>query len=128
MLFQAKEFLPRKENILPQVEINGMKRANIRDSVAVIELAAELEEGMAKGEEWTELKTVQRLQHLRSKQMHNRFHIFPEAQVTVNKMHTASDIIFWHRFPHGLIHFVPRVRFKNLEMEAFDWLFKKFNQ
>ena len=62
-----------------------MKRANIRDSVAVIELAAELEEGMAKGEEWTELKTVQRLQHLRSKQMHNRFHIFPEAQVTVNK-------------------------------------------
>ena len=55
-----------------QVEVNGMKSANIRDSVAVIELASELEDGMAKGEEWTELKVVERLQRLRSKQMHNR--------------------------------------------------------
>ncbi len=39
-----------------EAEIEGMLRSHVRDSVALIDLAARLEEGMAKGEEWDELK------------------------------------------------------------------------
>ena len=56
-----------------QVEIEGMKRANIRDAVALIELASEVEHDITSGEEdWTELKVAMRLKALRSQQMHFR--------------------------------------------------------
>ena len=38
-----------------------------------------------------------------------------------------SGTIF-HALPHGVIHFVQSVSFKNLQMEVFDWLLKNFNQ
>lgn len=60
-----------------EVEIKGMKSANIRDAVALIEMASEVEHGMANGENWTELKVAKKLEKLRSQQKHfksNSFH------------------------------------------------------
>ena len=37
-------------------EVAGMIQANVRDAVALIDLMARLDEGMAAGEEWDELK------------------------------------------------------------------------
>jgi len=34
----------------------------------------------------------------------------------------------FHALSHDVIHFVPRVSSKNLEMEVPDWLLKNFNQ
>lgn len=54
-----------------------MKNANIRDAVALIEMASEVEHGMANGENWTELKVAKKLEKLRSQQKHfksNSFH------------------------------------------------------
>jgi Xaa-Pro aminopeptidase len=51
-----------------EVEIQGMDKANIKDAVAVVEMAAKLEEGMANGEEWTELKVSKKLENFRSQQ------------------------------------------------------------
>ena len=45
-----------------------MKNANIRDAVAIIELAATLEDGLLKGENWDELKVAKTLKNLRKKQ------------------------------------------------------------
>jgi len=53
-----------------QVEIAGMKKACLKDSVALIELASEVEVGMANGEEWNEIKVSKRLQDLRQLQKH----------------------------------------------------------
>eukprot|EP00091_Calanus_sinicus_P007667 TRINITY_DN18846_c0_g1_i1.p1 TRINITY_DN18846_c0_g1~~TRINITY_DN18846_c0_g1_i1.p1 ORF type:complete len:222 (-),score=50.66 TRINITY_DN18846_c0_g1_i1:20-685(-) len=50
------------------MEIKGMENANIKDAVALIAFAAELEKGMADGEEWDELKASQRLLEYRSNQ------------------------------------------------------------
>ena len=44
-------------------------------------------------------------------------HKFPQT-----KMHTDSNIIFGHSFLHDVIHFVPRVSSKNLEIEVSIWL------
>lgn len=54
----------------PQVEIQNMKNANLRDVVAIIELAATLEDGILKGEEWDELKVAHVLKDLRKQQKH----------------------------------------------------------
>ena len=48
-----------------QVEVQNMKNANLRDVVAIIELAATLEEGILKGEDWGELKVANVLKDLR---------------------------------------------------------------
>jgi len=53
-----------------QVEIEGMKKAALKDSVALIELASEVEAGMANGEEWNEIKVSERLHELRRQQKH----------------------------------------------------------
>ena len=53
-----------------QVEVQNMKNANLRDVVAIIELAATLEEGILKGEDWDELKVANVLKDLRKKQKH----------------------------------------------------------
>ena len=54
-----------------------MKRANIRDAVALIELASEVEHDITSGEkDWTELKVAMRLKALRSQQMHFRTNSF----------------------------------------------------
>ena len=45
-----------------------MKRANIRDAVAIIELASTLEDGVAAGEDWDELKVAHKLKAFRQKQ------------------------------------------------------------
>ena len=45
-----------------------MKSANIRDVVAIIELATMLEDGLLRGEHWDELKVSQVLEDLRNKQ------------------------------------------------------------
>ena len=50
------------------MEIEGMENANIKDAVALIAFAAELENGMAAGEEWDELKASRRLLEYRNKQ------------------------------------------------------------
>ena len=34
----------------------------------------------------------------------------------------------FHALSHGVVHFVRSVSFRNLEMEASDWLLKNFNQ
>lgn len=60
-----------------QVEIRGMKAANIRDAVALIEFADILEQGMAKGEEWDELKAASKLKKLRQQQPLNKGLSFP---------------------------------------------------
>ncbi len=39
-----------------EAEVRGMINANIRDAVALIDLAQRLDEGMANGEQWDELK------------------------------------------------------------------------
>ena len=45
---------------------------------------------------------------------------------------TQTPTSFWrtifHALSHNVIHFVPRVISKNLEMEVSDWLLKNFNQ
>ncbi len=51
-------------------EVAGMLRAHVRDSVALIDLAARLEEGMAAGEEWDELKVARELRQRRKAQEH----------------------------------------------------------
>ena len=59
-------------------------------------------------------------------------HIFPKARVVSNK--NAHNFqyhflgTFFHALSHDVIHFVPRVSSKNLEMEVSDWLLKNFNQ
>ena len=45
-----------------------MKNANVRDAVAIIELAATLEEGILKGEQWDELKVAEALKGFRKQQ------------------------------------------------------------
>ena len=45
-----------------------MKNANMRDVVAIMELAAILEDGISKGEDWDELKVSNVLKDLRKKQ------------------------------------------------------------
>ena len=50
------------------MEIKGMENANIKDAVALIAFAAELEDGIAAGEEWDELKASRRLLEYRNKQ------------------------------------------------------------
>ena len=47
-----------------------MKNANIRDAVAIIELASTLEDGMMAGEYWDELKVAETLKNLRKRQQH----------------------------------------------------------
>ena len=49
-----------------------MRQANIRDAVALIELASELEQGMSEGEYWDELKASNRIKKLRSQQLYNK--------------------------------------------------------
>lgn len=55
-----------------KVEVQGMKNAHIRDAVALIEFASDIEDGMAKGEVWDELKVARRLKELRSTQKWNK--------------------------------------------------------
>ena len=45
-----------------------MKNANIKDVVAIIELATMLEDGLLRGEHWDELKVSQVLEDLRKQQ------------------------------------------------------------
>ena len=45
-----------------------MKNANVRDAVAIIKLAATLEEGILKGEQWDELKVAEALKGFRKQQ------------------------------------------------------------
>ena len=47
-----------------------MKNANVRDVVAIMELAANLEDGILRGEQWDELKVSKALKNLRKKQKH----------------------------------------------------------
>ena len=47
-----------------------MKNANVRDVVAIMELAATLEDGIIKGEDWDELKVSKVLKKFRKKQKH----------------------------------------------------------
>ena len=47
-----------------------MKNANVRDVVAIMELAATLEDGILRGENWDELKVSKVLKNLRKKQKH----------------------------------------------------------
>ena len=49
------------------MEIQGMENANIRDAVAVIAFSAELEMGIAAGEDWDEIKVEKKLEEYRSK-------------------------------------------------------------
>jgi len=51
-----------------EMEIKGMENANIKDAVALIAFCAELENGIATGEEWDELKASKRLLDYRNKQ------------------------------------------------------------
>eukprot|EP00092_Neocalanus_flemingeri_P014896 GFUD01016088.1.p1 GENE.GFUD01016088.1~~GFUD01016088.1.p1 ORF type:complete len:725 (+),score=200.23 GFUD01016088.1:283-2457(+) len=51
-----------------EVEVQGMENANIKDAVALIAFCAELENGIAAGEEWDELKASERLLEFRSEQ------------------------------------------------------------
>ena len=60
-----------------QVEIRGMKAANVRDAVALIEFADILERGMANDEEWDELKAALELKKLRQQQPLNKGLSFP---------------------------------------------------
>ena len=53
-----------------------MKKACLKDSVALIELASEMEEGMAKGDKWNEIKVSKRLLELRSQQKHYKSQSF----------------------------------------------------
>jgi len=50
------------------MEIEGMENANIKDAVAVIAFSAELEKGIAAGEDWDEIKVEKKLEEYRSKQ------------------------------------------------------------
>ena len=45
-----------------------MKNANVRDAVAIIELAATLEDGILKAEQWDELKVAEALKGFRKQQ------------------------------------------------------------
>ena len=47
-----------------------MKSANIRDSVAIMELASTLEDGILGGEHWDELKVAKELEDLRKQQQY----------------------------------------------------------
>ena len=49
-----------------------MKRANVKDAVAIIEFAQEIEEGLSNGDVWTELRASDRVTALRKLQKHNR--------------------------------------------------------
>ena len=49
-----------------------MLNAHIRDSVALIDLSARLEEGMANGEAWDELKVSSELYKRRREQKYNK--------------------------------------------------------
>ena len=64
-------------HILVKVEISGMKSANIRDAVALMEMADILERGMAKNEDWDELKVAKKLKKLRGQQALNKGLSFP---------------------------------------------------
>ena len=54
-----------------------MKSANIRDAVALIEMADILDRGMAKREDWDELKVAEKLKKLRGQQALNKGLSFP---------------------------------------------------
>ena len=54
-----------------------MKSANIRDAVALMEMADILERGMAKNEDWDELKVAKKLKKLRGQQALNKGLSFP---------------------------------------------------
>ena len=47
-----------------------MKKANIRDAVAIIEFASTIEKGILAGEHWDELKADETLKAFRKKQKH----------------------------------------------------------
>jgi len=51
-----------------KVEIRGMENANLKDAVALIAFAAEIEKGMSLGEHWHELKVSKRILDYRSEQ------------------------------------------------------------
>jgi len=51
-----------------EMEIKGMKNANIKDAVALIAFSAELEKGIEAGEEWDEMRAARRLLEYRNKQ------------------------------------------------------------
>ena len=51
-----------------EVEIRGMEKANLKDAVALIAFAAEIEKGMSLGEHWDELKVSKRILDYRSEQ------------------------------------------------------------
>ena len=55
-----------------EVEIKGMKESYIRDSVAIMEVAAILDEEIPKGKYWDEFTASEKLKKLRSKQKYNR--------------------------------------------------------
>ena len=81
-----------------EVEIRGMEEANIKDAVALISLAAKLEEGMARGEEWTELSVSNELERLRGEQSYFKgpsFHTIaaygPNAAVIHYKPNKKTD-------------------------------------
>ena len=54
-----------------------MKSANLRDAVALIEMADILERGMNSGEDWNELKVAEKLKKLRQQQALNKGLSFP---------------------------------------------------
>lgn len=54
-----------------------MKRANVRDAVALIEFAELLEDEMKNGKAWDELKAAKKLKELRQQQLLNKGLSFP---------------------------------------------------
>ncbi|XP_054268688.1 uncharacterized protein LOC128990367 [Macrosteles quadrilineatus] len=54
------------------VEIEGSRNAHIRDAVALSQLWSDLEEGLAEGQLWDEMKVVAALDVLRAQQVYNR--------------------------------------------------------
>ncbi|KAG1697394.1 putative Xaa-Pro aminopeptidase P [Nymphon striatum] len=54
------------------VEVEGMRNAHFRDSAVIVDFVSSLEEGIGKGEHWDEMKAVETLAELRSKQQYNK--------------------------------------------------------
>lgn len=54
------------------VEAEGMRNAHVRDSAVIIDFVSSLEEGLKNGEPWDEMKAVEKLTELRSKQQYNK--------------------------------------------------------
>lgn len=67
-----------------------MLDAHVRDSVALIDMAARLEDGMAAGEHWDELKVMKELTNRRKLQ---KYYKVCKAVITRENILTVSMIL-----------------------------------